>query len=90
MAGGPAEPRPEALLWVRITVPDNCVGLRPGQNLLLRVADHQADVLNGVARLGQLEPAGVAWIRRHGYSSCVFVRYGADPTKRFQVTVAAR
>jgi len=81
---------PEGLFWVRVTVPENCAGLRPGLNLMLHASDDKVSVLNGVAPLGELQPKGVAWVRTHGYSSCVFVKYGTDPNKRFQVKIAAR
>jgi len=84
------EPPKERRFWVGILVPENCTGLRPGYPLQVHEGDQTARVLDGVKLIGELERAGVTWLRTHGHSSCVFVRYGPDPSKRLQVKIAAR
>ena len=83
------EPRIEALFWVRVTVPQNCRGLVPRQDLTLYPDESRVMVLRGAAPLGMLSPEGVRWVRSHSYFSCVFVKYGRDPSQRFQVRIAA-
>ena len=80
---------PEAFFWVRVTNPENCAGLHAQQHLMLHVRDDSTGVLRGVAPLGVLHPDGDRWVRTHGYSACVFVKYGANPSERFQVRIAA-
>jgi hypothetical protein len=87
-AGGAVEP-PEALFWVRVTDTENSGQLRPEQPLVLQVGDASTTVLRGLAPLGLLQPSGHNWVRAHGYSSCVFVKYGANPRERFQVRISA-
>ena len=81
---------PQAVFWVRVTDAENCTQLRAEQQLVLQVGDDRTRVLRGLAPLGVLQPSGHTWVRAHGYSSCVFVKYGADPSERFQVRIAAR
>jgi len=88
--GARVEPPPEGLFWVRVTVPENCAGLLPGQHLMLQIADDSITVLRGLAPVGVLEPSGERWVRSHGHSSCVFVKHGPDPDKRLQVGIAGR
>jgi len=84
------EAPPEGLFWVRVTEPENIAHLRPGQHLMLQVGEDSVKVLRGLSLLGVLESAGDRWVRSRGHSSCVFVKYGEDPIKRFQVRIAAR
>ena len=85
----PPPPPLQGLFWVRVTHRRNSRGLRVGQHLVLEVGDDSVTVFRAVHQLGVLEPLGDKWVRTHGYSSCVFVKYGRRPDKRFQVEITA-
>ena len=85
---GRGKPPPEGLFWVSMTEPRNAAELYPGQHLMLDVGEGTVEVFDGERLLGVLEHAGVAWVRAHGYSSCVFVQYANSRRERFQVRIA--
>ncbi len=87
--GGPGDSLLEGLFWVRVIAPENSVGLIAGRHLTIQVNDSRVLVLRGVSPLGVLEPKGEKWVRTYGYSSCVFVKYGSDARRRFQVRIVA-